>query len=172
MPILEPGDRTGVEYRAADGIAVIDTATLRPRATLRGVSDPERVDVSQDGRTLFVTEEDAARLAVIDAAHASVTTRIPVGREPEGVRVSPNGNWVLVTSEEENALAIIDARKQTASHGTPPDLLRCELGAVGYRQTAFYDLQEGTYLAVFASPAAGSGPVSPADIRPCTPGRG
>lgn len=108
----------------ADGIAVIDTATLRPRATLRGVSDPERVDVSQDDHTLFVTEEDAARLAVIDVAHATVTTRIPVGREPEGVRVSPDGHWVLVTSEEENALAIIDARKRarlaTASVGQRP----------------------------------------------------
>ena len=44
---------------------------------------------------------------------------------------------------------MIDARKETASHGTPPDLLRCELAAVGYRQIAFYDLQENTYLAVF-----------------------
>jgi hypothetical protein len=48
----------------ADGIAVIDTATLRPLAVLRGVSDPERVEVSRDDRTLFVSEEDAARLAV------------------------------------------------------------------------------------------------------------
>src|SRR6516165_2417091 len=55
-------------------------------------------------------------------------------------------------------VAVIDARKETASHGTPPDLLRCELAAVGYRQTAFYDLQENTYLAVF-EPAAG--PASP-----------
>jgi SAM-dependent methyltransferase len=62
-------------------------------------------------------------------------------------------------------VAIIDARKETASHGTPPDLLRCELAAVGYRQTAFYDLQEKTYLAVF-EPAAG--PASPAAIRPCS----
>src|SRR5215472_10302465 len=64
-------------------------------------------------------------------------------------------------------VAIIDARKQTASHGTPPDLLRCELAAVGYRQTAFYDLQEGTYLAVFVPPSEGSGPASPAAIQPC-----
>ena len=62
-------------------------------------------------------------------------------------------------------VAVIDARKETASHGTPPDLLRCELAAVGYRQTAFYDLQENTYLAVF-EPAAG--PASPAAIRPCS----
>jgi ubiquinone/menaquinone biosynthesis C-methylase UbiE len=69
-------------------------------------------------------------------------------------------------------VGIIDARKQTAAHGTPPDLLRCELGAVGYRQTAFYNLQEGTYLAVFALPNPGSGPASPAAIRPCAPSGG
>jgi len=69
-------------------------------------------------------------------------------------------------------VAIIDARKQTEVHGTPPDLLRCELAAVGYRQTAFYDLQESTYLAVFVPPSAKSGPTSPAAIRPCIPGRG
>jgi SAM-dependent methyltransferase len=66
-------------------------------------------------------------------------------------------------------VAIIDARKLTEVHGTPPDLLRCEVGAVGYRQTGFDDLQEGTYLAVFAPPSSGSGPASPAAIRPCAP---
>ncbi|MBV9377429.1 MAG: class I SAM-dependent methyltransferase [Alphaproteobacteria bacterium] len=66
-------------------------------------------------------------------------------------------------------VAVIDARKETASHGTPPDLLRCELAAVGYRQTAFYDLQENTYLAVFAP---GDRPASPETIRPCSVGHG
>jgi SAM-dependent methyltransferase len=69
-------------------------------------------------------------------------------------------------------VGIIDARKQTAAHGTPPDLLRCELAAVGYRQTAFYDLQESTYLAVFVPPSPGSGPASPTAIRRCTSDRG
>jgi SAM-dependent methyltransferase len=69
-------------------------------------------------------------------------------------------------------VAVIDARKQTEAHGTPPDLLRCELAAVGYRQTAFYDLQESTYLAVFALPSPPAGPASPDAIRPCATGRG
>jgi len=67
----------------------------------------------------------------------------------------------------EARVAVIDARKETASHGTPPGLLKCELAAVGYRQTAFYDLQENTYLAVFA-PA--DRPPSPDAIRPCSLG--
>src|SRR6516165_3134771 len=69
-------------------------------------------------------------------------------------------------------VAVIDARKQTEVHGTPPDLLRCELAAVGYRQTAFYDLQESTYLAVFAPPNPREAPASPSAIRPCERGRG
>jgi SAM-dependent methyltransferase len=78
--------------------------------------------------------------------------------------------WNLRPALKPNArVGIIDARKQTAVHGTPPDLLRCELAAVGYRQTAFYDLQESTYLAVFVLPNPGSGPASPAEIRPCSP---
>lgn len=64
-------------------------------------------------------------------------------------------------------LAVIDARKSTERHGTPPDLLRCELAAVGYRQTAFHNLQENTYLAIFAS---ADPPASPAAIRPCAAG--
>ena len=95
--------------RQADGIAVIDTATLRPLTVLHGVSDPERIEVSRDDRTLYITEEDAARLAVLDVGPASVRATVAVGREPEGVRASADGRWVLVTSEEDNTLAIVDA---------------------------------------------------------------
>ena len=97
----------------ADGIAVIDTATLRPLPVLRGVSDPERVEVSHDDRTLYVSEEDAARLAVLDVGRAKVRATVAVGREPEGVRASADGRWVLVTSEEDNTLAIVDAHTYT-----------------------------------------------------------
>jgi YVTN family beta-propeller protein len=95
--------------RQADGVAVINTATLKRARLLQGVSDPEHVEVSHDGRTLFVTDEDAARLTVLDAASGAITATVGVGREPEGVRLSPDGRWALVTSESENSVAIVDA---------------------------------------------------------------
>jgi len=100
----------------ADGVAVIDTATLRQTRMLKGVSDPERVEISRDGHSLFITDEDAARLSVLDAARGRVIATIPVGREPEGVRASPDGRWVLVTSETGNSVAIIDARTHAVLH--------------------------------------------------------
>lgn len=96
--------------RQADGIAVIDTQTSQLLRVLRGVSDPERVDLSRDGHALFVSSEDGARLVVLNVASGKVLGTAAVGREPEGVRVTPNGRWVLVTSEEDNCVTIVDAR--------------------------------------------------------------
>ncbi len=52
-------------------------------------------------------------------------------------------------------VAIIDSDKPTASHGTPPALLRCEMAALGYRELSFETLEPATgYLAVFTAPDA------------------
>ena len=94
----------------ADGIAVIDTASLKMLEVLKAGSDPEQFDLSTDGRLLFVANEDAAQTSVLDVGSGSIKARIPVGKEPEGVSVSPDGRWVLVTSESDNACSVIDAR--------------------------------------------------------------
>ena len=50
-------------------------------------------------------------------------------------------------------VGIVDAFTPTAEHGTPPDLLRCELAAVGYREVSFDRLANtDAYLAIFAPP--------------------
>jgi SAM-dependent methyltransferase len=50
-------------------------------------------------------------------------------------------------------VGIVDLERPTSKHGTPIELLRCELTAVGYREIATYQLAgDGGYLAVFSSP--------------------
>jgi hypothetical protein len=62
-------------------------------------------------------------------------------------------------------VAIIDVNKPTQDHGTPPDLLRCELEALGYREVDFVSLGPADgYLAVFTPPDTLPAPGS---IRPC-----
>ena len=64
-------------------------------------------------------------------------------------------------------VGIVDATRSTAEHGTPPVLLRCELSAMGYRETAFHPLSGGdTYLAVFELPPDGK-PTPPDRVKPC-----
>lgn len=51
-------------------------------------------------------------------------------------------------------VGIVDAAAPTAEHGTPLNLLRCELAAVGYRELDFYPLKgSNAYLAIFAPPS-------------------
>lgn len=50
-------------------------------------------------------------------------------------------------------VAVIDSDKPTASHGTPPETLRCEMAALGYRELSFSTLEPAAgYLALFAAP--------------------
>ena len=63
-------------------------------------------------------------------------------------------------------VAVVDLDRPTNRHGTPPALLRCEMEAAGYRQSAFHPLPEGSgYLAVFDA-APGPAP-RPAELRAC-----
>ena len=47
-------------------------------------------------------------------------------------------------------VGIVDLDRPTGEHGTPPDLLRCELAAVGYREAGFHKLA-GTTPAIWRS---------------------
>jgi SAM-dependent methyltransferase len=54
-------------------------------------------------------------------------------------------------------VGIVDADGPTAEHGTPPDLLVCELAAVGYRRISLDRLMgSNAYLAIFAPPSVAS----------------
>jgi SAM-dependent methyltransferase len=67
-------------------------------------------------------------------------------------------------------VGIVDAYGPTAEHGTPPDLLRCELAAVGYRQISLDRLKgSDAYLAVFAPPSVANRP-RPQAIIACKAG--
>lgn len=70
-------------------------------------------------------------------------------------------------------IGIVDLDRPTRNHGTPPDLLRCELAAVGYREVGFHKLagEDAGYLAIFEAPSA-SERKRPAEIVPCGEKRG
>jgi ubiquinone/menaquinone biosynthesis C-methylase UbiE len=64
-------------------------------------------------------------------------------------------------------VGIVDLDKPITKHGTPPDLLRCELAAVGYRQTSFHKLAgDAGYLAIFSPPKKGVR-TQPEAVVPC-----
>lgn len=99
---LPPADR------AADGIGVVDLASKKLERTLPSGQDPESFDLSLDGRTLYVSNEETAQLSVLDVEAGKIIRQVGVGKEPEGVTLRPDGRAVYVTSEADSVVSAID----------------------------------------------------------------
>lgn len=99
---LPPPDKT------ADGIGVFDVQQNKLVRMIPCGSDPENFDITKDGRTIIVSNEDDAKASFVDIASDKVTKAVPVGEEPEGVKVSPNGKFVYVTSENTGTISVMD----------------------------------------------------------------
>ena len=52
--------------RSADGVGVVDLATHKLVKTLPSGQDPESFDLSRDGKTLYVSNEETAEMSVLD----------------------------------------------------------------------------------------------------------
>jgi ubiquinone/menaquinone biosynthesis C-methylase UbiE len=64
-------------------------------------------------------------------------------------------------------VGIVDLDRPIGQHGTRPDLLRCELAAVGYEEVSFVKLTGDIgYLAVFTPPAEAAR-TPPGQIKAC-----
>jgi YVTN family beta-propeller protein len=118
-PIAGPGvdeSKLPPADKSADGIGVVDVATLTLQRVIRGVSDPEQLAVSHDGKQLFIASEDTAAAIVIDAADGRKVASVSVGGEPEGVSLSPDGKGVFVTSEADHRVSVIDVASLKVVH--------------------------------------------------------
>jgi len=104
---LPPADR------AADGVGVVDLATRKLVSTLPSGQDPESFDLSPDGETLYVSNEETSELTVLDVTSGFVRGRVRVGGEPEGVTVRPDGKVVFVTSEADSEVTAVDTATRT-----------------------------------------------------------
>jgi YVTN family beta-propeller protein len=96
--------------KSKDGIAVVDAVSRTVSRVLPGGSDPENFDISRDGTTLFVSNEDAGTASIVDIASGKIRSTVKVGKEPEGVRVAPDGKTVWVTGETDHNVTILDTR--------------------------------------------------------------
>ena len=99
--------------KSADGVGLIDVASGKVGRMIKCGSDPEQFDLSKDGKLIFVSNEDDAKVSIVDIAEGKTLASLPVGEEPEGVTTSPDGKFVYVTSEDTGTVTVIDvtARK-------------------------------------------------------------
>jgi len=81
------GDRRHVlvSNRVANTISKIDLQTFEVVASYPAPGGPDCMDVSADGKLIFVTSRWSRRLTVIDTASRKVIQQVKVGKSPHGV---------------------------------------------------------------------------------------
>ena len=71
--------------RVEGTISLIDTQEMKVVATVRVSGGPDCMDITPDGKELWVTQRFLRRIATVDLATLKVTGSVPVGKSPHGV---------------------------------------------------------------------------------------
>ena len=87
---------------------LIDPASGKSLRRIPLGAEPEAFDISPDGKTIYVSNEDEAETSFIDLASGKKLKSVKVGAEPEGVKVSADGKTLYVTSEVAGLVHVID----------------------------------------------------------------
>jgi len=123
--------------KSADGIGVLDVAAQTLRTKLNAGSDPEEFSLSQDGKRIYISNEDVKTASVINIATGKLEHIIPVGQEPEGVTTTPDGKQFYVTCEAGGDIYVINTNDYTvAAHfkvnGRPRSVAFLSGGGIGF----------------------------------------
>lgn len=79
------GRHVWVSNRVHNSLSKIDLQTLSVVQQIAVPAGPDCMDLSRDGKTLYVTSRWAARLSVVDVAQGRLARQVRVGRSPHGV---------------------------------------------------------------------------------------
>jgi YVTN family beta-propeller protein len=72
---------------------------------------PLGLEISPDGKLLYVTCEAAGTVIVVDVAKQEKIDEIPVGRQPTGVTFSPDGNRAYISNRLDDSVSMIDVSR-------------------------------------------------------------
>lgn len=127
---------------------------------------PEAIDVSPDGREVWVGHNGDGGVSVLDAATHAVKERFQAGQLPIRLKFTPDGRRVLVSDPKANAVIVIDAAtrkevKRIAIDGVPLGIQMAPDGKRAYvarAEAGRVDAIDLASLAVVASAETGKGP--------------
>lgn len=89
---------------------------------------PEAIDISPDGKEVWVGQNGDGKISIIDPATDQVKETITVGKVPIRVKFTPDGKYVLVSDASSGELVVVDAAtrkevKRAAVGGVPVGIL-------------------------------------------------
>jgi YVTN family beta-propeller protein len=169
MLVVTPdGRRAYTANIVSDTVTQIDFTLPVPQqvSQIQVGKQPEGIDVSPDGREVWVGQNGDGYISIIDTSTNKVKETIKVGEVPIRVKFTPDGKRVLVSDPKAGELIVLDAAtrkevKRLKVEGTPvgilvaPDGGRAFIAAIEANKVLVLDLAK---LEVTGAIEAGQGP--------------
>lgn len=100
-------------------VTVFDLATGTKLRDITIGGQPEGIAVSTDGRTLWVGDNQGARVVALDTASFERVAELRTGDVPIRVLASPDGRWIVTSNAGSGNLTVIDARTRAIARTIP-----------------------------------------------------
>ncbi|MBD0369355.1 MAG: YncE family protein [Pyrinomonadaceae bacterium] len=169
MLVVTPdGRRAYTANIVSDTVTQIDFTLPVPQQVtqIQVGKQPEGIDVSPDGREVWVGQNGDGQISIIDTGTNKVKETIKVGEVPIRLKFAPDGKRVLVSDPKASELIVLDAAtrkeiKRLKVEGAPvgilvaPDGTRAFVAAIQANKVMVVDLSK---LEIAASIEAGQGP--------------
>lgn len=102
--------RLYVSMPAINQVAVIDMSTWKTIATIEAGTKPARVALQNDGRFLWVANDDGG-VTVIDTSTLKLAAQIKTGTGQHELAFTDDDRFAFVTNKQDGTLSVIDMRK-------------------------------------------------------------
>ena len=169
MIVITPDGRRAYTANIVSGtVTSIDFAAPVPQqvAQIEVGKQPEGIDVSPDGREVWVGQNGDGQISVIDTATNKVKETFKVGEVPIRIKFTPDGRRVVVSDPKAGELVFLDAAtrkeiKRLKVEGVPvgvlitPDGRRAFVAAMQANKVLVVDLEK---LEVAGEIEPGQGP--------------
>jgi YVTN family beta-propeller protein len=169
MLVVTPdGKRAYTANIVSDTVTQIDFTLPVPQQVtqIQVGKQPEGIDVSPDGKEVWVGQNGDGQISIIDTTTNKVKETIKVGEVPIRIKFTPDGKRVLVSDPKASELIVLDAAtrkelKRLKVEGMPvgilvtPDGARAFVAAIQANKVMVIDLMK---LEITAAIEAGQGP--------------
>ena len=102
-----------VSNEKSNSISVIDTDKMETIATIKTGQRPRGIEVTRDGKFVFVALGDDDTIQVFDTKTRDDAGQLPSGPDPEQFILDPPGKLLYVANENDSMVTIIDTVSYT-----------------------------------------------------------
>ncbi|MDX2184007.1 MAG: beta-propeller fold lactonase family protein [Gemmatimonadaceae bacterium] len=112
MVVVSKDGRTAWTSNIGGSVSRLNLVSRTLEKTAPIGAGPEAIDVSPDGRELWVGDRQLNRVTILDAVTLDSLASLPTGEFPNRAKMTPDGRTVLISNARSGTIAVYDRQQR------------------------------------------------------------